>query len=88
MTDLSDRPGAPGETQSDVLAGWFSGWADALEDPSRLGLACSAEQWRHLFGDGVFERPGASVLDWLHSLDALFQRRRRGFCRGTRPVSC
>jgi hypothetical protein len=29
MTNPSDRPGGPGEAQSDVLASWFSDWADA-----------------------------------------------------------
>jgi hypothetical protein len=29
MTNPSDRPGRPGEAPSDILASWFSDWADA-----------------------------------------------------------
>jgi hypothetical protein len=39
----SDRPGAPGEAQSDILAGWFSDWADAWRIREGVGAPGTRE---------------------------------------------
>jgi hypothetical protein len=60
MTNPSDRPGAPGEAQSDVLASWFSDWADAWRIREGVG-APETREFAASARDAVFN---ASAQAW------------------------
>jgi hypothetical protein len=75
MTNPSDRPGTPGEAQSDALAGWFSGWADAWRIQAGLGLPQAPERSAPSFCDAVLSVPAQAcwigLTAWLRYLGAV-----------------
>jgi hypothetical protein len=74
MTNPSDRPGAPGETQSDVLASWFSDWADAWRIREGMG-ALEMREFAAPLRDAVFGVPAQAcwigLTAWLRYSSAV-----------------
>jgi hypothetical protein len=66
MTNPSDRPGAPGEAQSDILASWFSDWADAWRIREGVG-APETREFAASARDAVFS---AQAQAWWIGLTA------------------
>ncbi len=75
MTNLSDRRGVPGQRQSDLPAGRFSGWAGAWRIALSLGSPAEPEQSSASFGDAVLSAPALAYrigfTAWLRYSDAV-----------------
>lgn len=74
MTNPSDRPGAPGEAQSDILASWFSDWADAWRVREGVG-APGTREFAASARDAVFCAPAQAwwigATAWLRYSSAV-----------------